>query len=121
MRAREAKWLGADSQAGTGIDVAVDIEIAHPGEPGVPDDRGLIDAQFDAEARADVFAARGAALAWGFGQQDIAADGLHTEIHIGAAKQLHIDERTFTEICPGVVNPEMPTGVSQSGAKRIVL
>ena len=44
MRAREAEGLGADSQAGTGIDVAVDIEIADPGKPGVPDDWGLIDA-----------------------------------------------------------------------------
>src|SRR5262249_6645071 len=121
MRAGEAEWLGADSQAGTGIDVAVDIKIAHPREPGVPAHRGLIDAQFDAEARADVFAARRAALVWGLGQQNIAADGLHTEIHIRAAEQLNIDKRTFKEIRARVVDAKMPTGVSQSGAKRIVL
>ena len=57
MGTGKAERLDAEGEADSGVDVAVDIKIADPGEPGVANHWRLLDAQIDAEAGADVFTA----------------------------------------------------------------
>src|SRR4051794_31703415 len=120
MRVGEAGRLGTSGEAGGIADVAVDVEVADTGEPGVADGRRLLDAEIDTIAWADVLAAGGAAGAGRFVQQHVARRALDAEIDVRTADQFDVDEGATAEIRARVVDAEMAGGISEAEAERVV-
>src|SRR5215472_4112198 len=114
MLVRDAGWLGGGGEPGGVADVAVNVEVADAGEPGVPNDWRGLDAQIDTEAWADVLSACGSASAGRLVEQDVARCGLDPEIYVRTAEQLDIDEGAAAEIRARVVDAKMAGGIGKA-------